>query len=303
MTRGAASGSSARTPSSRTSASATRAATRRARTRAASASCLALHARAPGDGRRPRRTRRCSTSARGMPPVDGPGDRPLRRGALDLHRARVPDAGRALADAAHGGRPLRARRARRCTRRSTASSSGARTATSSGDYGGLLVLAPRRAVLDAARAPRPGDARDGRGRARARRSRGSARPRSTAAGSRTCTCSCSPTWSATSTASRCRDEADLWRSVCPDPNLLLGLPGGVDARGRARPDIAARRPDGDEPGALARLRRAAAHRPRRAAPTCTTPTAARTSTSSTTSRTSATATRAWSRRARGRWRC
>jgi 4-aminobutyrate aminotransferase-like enzyme/Ser/Thr protein kinase RdoA (MazF antagonist) len=36
------------------------------------------------------------------------------------------------------------------------------------------------------------------------------------------------------------EEADLFRSVCPDPNLLLGLPGGVDARG-ARPDIAERR--------------------------------------------------------------
>jgi 4-aminobutyrate aminotransferase-like enzyme/Ser/Thr protein kinase RdoA (MazF antagonist) len=37
------------------------------------------------------------------------------------------------------------------------------------------------------------------------------------------------------------DEADLWRSICPDPNLLLGLPGGVAAR-PPRPDIAARRP-------------------------------------------------------------
>ncbi|WP_028063357.1 aminotransferase class III-fold pyridoxal phosphate-dependent enzyme [Solirubrobacter soli] len=37
------------------------------------------------------------------------------------------------------------------------------------------------------------------------------------------------------------DEADLWRSVCPDPNLLLGLPGGVAAR-PPRTDIAARRP-------------------------------------------------------------
>ena len=36
------------------------------------------------------------------------------------------------------------------------------------------------------------------------------------------------------------EEADLFRSVCPDPNLLLGLPGGVDARA-ARPDIAERR--------------------------------------------------------------
>jgi 4-aminobutyrate aminotransferase-like enzyme len=36
------------------------------------------------------------------------------------------------------------------------------------------------------------------------------------------------------------DEADVWRSVCPDPNLLLGLPGGTAAR-PARPDIAERR--------------------------------------------------------------
>ena len=37
------------------------------------------------------------------------------------------------------------------------------------------------------------------------------------------------------------DEADVWRSVCPDPNLILGLPGGTAAR-PPRPDIAARRP-------------------------------------------------------------
>jgi 4-aminobutyrate aminotransferase-like enzyme/Ser/Thr protein kinase RdoA (MazF antagonist) len=37
------------------------------------------------------------------------------------------------------------------------------------------------------------------------------------------------------------DEADVWRSVCPDPNLILGLPGGVAAR-PPRPDVAARRP-------------------------------------------------------------
>ena len=36
------------------------------------------------------------------------------------------------------------------------------------------------------------------------------------------------------------DEGDVWRSVCPDPNLLLGLPGGVAAR-PARTDIAAKR--------------------------------------------------------------
>lgn len=36
------------------------------------------------------------------------------------------------------------------------------------------------------------------------------------------------------------EEADLFRSVCPDPNLLLGLPGGVDARS-ARVDIPERR--------------------------------------------------------------
>lgn len=37
------------------------------------------------------------------------------------------------------------------------------------------------------------------------------------------------------------EEADVWRSVCPDPNLLLGLPGGTAAR-PPRPDIAERRP-------------------------------------------------------------
>jgi 4-aminobutyrate aminotransferase-like enzyme/Ser/Thr protein kinase RdoA (MazF antagonist) len=36
------------------------------------------------------------------------------------------------------------------------------------------------------------------------------------------------------------EEADLFRSVCPDPNLLLGRPGGVDARA-ARPDVLERR--------------------------------------------------------------
>ena len=39
-----------------------------------------------------------------------PGDRALRRAALDLHRPRVPDAGRALADATHGRRSVRAGR-------------------------------------------------------------------------------------------------------------------------------------------------------------------------------------------------
>ena len=102
-------------------------------------------------------------------------------------------------------------------------------------------------------------------------------------------------------ASRCPTRPTCCRSVCPDPNLLLGLPGGVAAR-PPRPDIAARRPDGDEP---ARSRSPTPSRCTSSAArarTCTTPTAARTSTSSTTSRTSATATRAWSRRARGRWR-
>jgi 4-aminobutyrate aminotransferase-like enzyme/Ser/Thr protein kinase RdoA (MazF antagonist) len=36
------------------------------------------------------------------------------------------------------------------------------------------------------------------------------------------------------------DEADLWRSICPDPNLILGRRGGVSARS-PRTDIAARR--------------------------------------------------------------
>jgi 4-aminobutyrate aminotransferase-like enzyme/Ser/Thr protein kinase RdoA (MazF antagonist) len=36
------------------------------------------------------------------------------------------------------------------------------------------------------------------------------------------------------------DEADVWRSISPDPNLILGLRGGVQARA-ARPDILQRR--------------------------------------------------------------
>jgi 4-aminobutyrate aminotransferase-like enzyme/Ser/Thr protein kinase RdoA (MazF antagonist) len=36
------------------------------------------------------------------------------------------------------------------------------------------------------------------------------------------------------------DEADLWRSICPDPNLLLGLPGGTQGRAPRR-DIRERR--------------------------------------------------------------
>jgi 4-aminobutyrate aminotransferase-like enzyme/Ser/Thr protein kinase RdoA (MazF antagonist) len=36
------------------------------------------------------------------------------------------------------------------------------------------------------------------------------------------------------------EEADVWRSICPDPNLLLGLPGGIAAR-PSRPDIVERR--------------------------------------------------------------
>ena len=102
-------GSRARTPSSRTSASATRAGTRRSpKARAESAQRLATTACAPvmdGD----LASAPVLDLGAAMPPVDGPRDRPLRRGARDLHRARVPDAGRALADAAHGRRPVRAR--------------------------------------------------------------------------------------------------------------------------------------------------------------------------------------------------
>ena len=109
---------------------------------------------APGDGRRPRRTRRVLDLGAGMPPVDG-----LAIGRYDEERSiytapefQTPD-GRwrtrhmavdLFAPAGHAG--VRAVRRRR---------RAAREPQPPGDYGGLLVLAPRRAVLDAARPPRP----------------------------------------------------------------------------------------------------------------------------------------------------
>ena len=228
----------ARTRTSRTSASATRAGTRRRRRRGASASSSRRTTCAPvmdGDwaaapGARP---------GRGDAAGRRPRDRPLRRGARDLHRARVPDAGRALADAAHGRRPVRPRgdaglraagRRRRGARepRPAAATTAGCWCCATGTSGRCTGISIRR------RWPRARCAR-------ARRSRGWARRRSTAAGSRTCTCSSSPTWCATCPGVALSDEADVWRSVCPDPNLLLGLPGGVAAR-PPRPDIAARRP-------------------------------------------------------------
>ena len=195
---------------------------------------------APGDGRRPRRRAGARPRRR-----DAAGrrarDRPLRRGALDLHRARVPDAGRALAHAAHGGRPLRARPGRRSTRRSTASSSGARTATARATTAALLVLRHERPVLDAARPSRPRVAGDRRGPRRARRSRGSARPRSTAAGSRTCTCSCSPTSSGDLDGRRAARGGRPLPQRLPRPEPAARPARAASRRAPPRPDIAARR--------------------------------------------------------------
>ena len=109
----------------------------------ASASCCALAARAPGDGRRPRERAACSTSAPGCRRSTGWRSAATTRSARSTPR---PSSRRRTGAGARGtwrstsSRP----RARRCSRRSTAWSSGARTATSRGDYGGLLVLAPRR---------------------------------------------------------------------------------------------------------------------------------------------------------------
>ena len=97
------------------------------------------------------------------------------------------------------------------------------------------------------------------------------------------------------------DEADVWRSVCPDPEPAARPRGGRRrAGGASRSRVPAAR--GHEPRALARLPRAAADRARARRVSSTTLAVAPTSTSSTTSRTSATATRASSRRARRRWR-
>ena len=157
------------------------------------------HPRAPRHGGRPRE-RAGARPRRGDAARRRAGDRALRRGALDLHRARVPDAGRALADAAHGGRHLRARgRAGvRAVRRGRRGSREPRPARRLRRAAGARA----RRLLHAARASRPVDARERDGSRRASSSPGSARRRSTAAGSRTCTCSCSRSWSPTSRAWR-----------------------------------------------------------------------------------------------------
>ena len=98
-------------------------------------------------------------------------------------------------------------------------------------------------------------------------------------------------------------ERDLWESVSPDPNLLLGLRGGVRAEPpRDAADLRAAAPHLDLARAEPRLRRAAADRPRRGRAPLRRRTAAPTSTWSTTSATSATPTRASSRPPPSRWR-
>ena len=98
-------------------------------------------------------------------------------------------------------------------------------------------------------------------------------------------------------------ERDLWESVSPDPNLLLGLPGGVRADPpRDREQLLAARRTTISPGAQPVLRGAAEDRPRRRRPPLRRATGAPTSTSSTTSATSATPIRAWSPPRRRRWR-
>ena len=222
----------------------------------------------------------------------------------------VPTPRRPPAHAPHGGRPVRAARARRCSRRSTASSSGARTATGPVDYGGLVL-----------RASRPTTAcRSGRSTATSipsrSRSAGDAVARATqiarlgdAGGQRRLGAAPAPPAvhrprdSATDVPGvALPDEADLWESICPDPNLLLGRPGGDAAARAPRPRTSRARRRGDLSRALSSPTASRCTSSAARAPTSTTPTGARTSTSSTTSPTSATATRAWSRRARGRWR-
>ena len=96
-----------------------------------------------------------------------------------------------------------------------------------GDYGGAARAPPRRSVLDAARPPRPrdrwptGEVRAGEEIARLGTRRGQRR-----LGAAPAPAAVHGPGRATCRASRCPDEADVWRSVCPDPNLLLGLPGG-----------------------------------------------------------------------------
>ena len=249
----------ARTRSSRTSASATRAGTRRRRRRGGVRQFLARTTCAPVmDGDWAARAR--ARPGRGDAAGRRARDRPLRRGARDLHRARVPDARTGAGGRGTWPSTCSRPRGRRCTRRSTASSRCARTATGRGDYGGLLVLR-HGGLLDAARASRSGDARDRRG-AGGRGDRAAGR----AGGQRRLGAAPAPaalhrSGERPARAWRLSDEADVWRSVCPDPNLLLGL-----ARRRRRAAAAAghrRAPaGGDEPGALARLPRAAAHRAR-----------------------------------------
>ena len=145
-------------------------------------------------------------------------------------------------------------------------------------------ISPRRQRLGWHRRPRPRDLRTGSGSTRstgtsppapsagarrrhpARRRGRRARRRSarTAAGRRTCTSSCSRPTSARERRARRRHarRARRWESVSPDPNLLLGLPGGP-SRPATRSRRAARARRARSRGAEPVLRRAAQDRPRR----------------------------------------
>ena len=120
--------------------------------------------------------------------------------------------------------------------------------------------APRGAVLDAARAPRPGDAGDGTVRAGEEIARLGA-PEVNGGWEPHMHLQLFTDLVGDLDGVALPEEADLFRSVCPDPNLLLGLPGGVDARA-ARPDIAERRRTVMSRALSLAYTRAAAHRPR-----------------------------------------
>ena len=203
-----------------------------------------------GPGARPERGDAAGRRAR---------DRPLRRGTRDLHRARVRDAGRALAHAAHGRRPVRPRgvsgvRTARRRRR------GAGEPESAGRLRRVARAAPR-GLLDAARASRSRNAGVGLG-AGGRADRAAGR----AGGQRWLGAAPAP-----AALHRPRERPARGGVERRGGRVAQRLPGPEPAArparrcGRAGAAAGHRRAPagGDEPGALARLLGSAPHRSRR----------------------------------------
>ena len=224
---------------SRTSASATPAATRRARTRAASASASRARRARAGDGRRLAARAACSTSARRCRRSTGSaiGRYDEERSIYTAPEFQTPD-GRwrtrhmAVDVFAPAGTPVFAPFDGVVERRENRDRLG--------DYGGLLRAPPRRPFWTLHGHLDPETLATGEVRAGEEIARLGA-PEVNGGWEPHLHLQLFTDLVGDLPGVALSDEADVWRSVCPDPNLLLGLPGGVAAR-PPRPDIAARRP-------------------------------------------------------------